>query len=316
MPNIALGINQISLNFFSMKSRINKIKYILKRHPFLHKVRWFMVTIAPKTKKFRDENYNAYNKKEDIHSIFFEDNPLTEAEQKQTTLVKVIKIAEHFNRFFKRGPGLGLSSKDSYITMRYKKGGVCSDYAQVFINFCIINDIKVREWGIKGGTKEVIGGHSFNEIYSEELGKWILIDIYNGVFIINKSSKELLSVSQLVDYMSGFNADNLDFQNIVDNRQGLNAEKLAKYFFDNRNLFFLITNYRVHKMDTILKYQKRLPVILVHMVLIILRRYFNYMFYVNENNVKHVRSVLRPIIQYNYATSYMKQTGNEELAKA
>ena len=96
--------------------------------------------------------------------------------------------------------------------MRYKRGGVCSDYAQVFINFCIINDIKVREWGIKGSSQAIIGGHSFNEFYSEELRKWILIDIYNCVFIINKSSKELLSVSQLVDYMSGFNADNLDFE--------------------------------------------------------------------------------------------------------
>ena len=299
-----------------MKSFINKIKYTLKRHPFLHKVRWFMVTIAPKSTQFKDENYNAYNKKEDIHSIFHEDNPLTESEQKLSTLVKVIKIAEHFNNFFKRGPGLGLSSKDSYITMRYKKGGVCSDYAQVFINFCIINDIKVREWGIKGGSKEVVGGHSFNEFYSEELGKWILIDIYNCVFIINKSSRELLSVSQLVDYMSGFNADNLDFENMVEKRNGLNKEHLAKYFFDNRNLFFLITNYHINKMDSILKFQKRVPLIVVHTILIVMRRYFNYMFYVNENNIAHVRETLRPIIQSNYATTYMKRLAGERLAKA
>lgn len=298
-----------------MKGYLKKIKYTLKRHPFLHQVRWFLVTIAPKSKEFKNENYNTYNKKTDIHSIFFEDNPLTESEQKLTTLVKVIKIAEHFNTFFKRGPGLGLSSKDSYITMRYKKGGVCSDYAQVFINFCIINDIKVREWGIKGGTQDVIGGHSFNEIYSEELRKWILIDVYNSVFIINKSSKELLSVQQLVDYMSGFNADNLDFQNIVDNRKGLNKAHLAKYFFDNKNLFFLITNYRIYQMDSVLKFQKHLPLVVVHMVLVILRRYFNYMFYVNENNIEHVRHVLKPILQYNYATAYMKRLAGERLAK-
>lgn len=299
-----------------MKGFLNKIKYTLKRHPFLHQVRWFLVTIAPKTKQFRDESYNTYNKKEDIHSIFFEDNPLTESEQKQSTLVKVIKIAEHFNTFFKRGPGLGLPSDDSYITMRYKKGGVCSDYAQVFINFCIINDIKVREWGIKGSNKDVIGGHSFNEIYSEELGKWILIDVYNSVFIVNKSSKELLSVSQLVDYMSGFNADNLDFQNIVDNRKGLDKERLSKYFFENKNLFFLITNYRINQMDSVLKFQKHLPLIVVHMILIVLRRYFNYMFYVNENNIEHVRTVLKPILQYNYATAYIKRLAGEQLAKA
>ena len=297
-----------------MKSLINKIKYTLKRHPFLMKARWFMVTKEPRFSKFREENYNSYNKKEDIHSIFHEDNPLTESEQKLSTLVKVIKIAEHFNTFFKRGHGLGYSSKDSYITMRYKKGGVCSDYAQVFINFCIINDIKVREWGI--GVPGQAGGHSINEFYAEELGKWILIDIHNCVFVMNKSSKELLSVKQLVDYISGFNADNLTLEDMVDIRKGSSKEYLAKYFFNDKNLFFLITNYKVSKMDSLLAFQNHIPLIVIHTALIVLRRYFSYMFYVNENNIAIVRESLKPIIQYTYAKSYMKRLAEGTLAEA
>ncbi len=297
-----------------MKSVINKIKYTLKRHPFLMKARWFMITREPSFSKFKDENYNSYNKKEDIHSIFYEDNPLTESEQKLSTLVKVIKIAEHFNTFFKRGPGLGYSSKDSYITMRYKKGGVCSDYAQVFLNFCIINDIKVREWGI--GVPGMAGGHSINEFYSEELGKWILIDIHNCVFVMNKTSKELLSVKQLVDYISGFNADNLTLEDMVDNRKGSSKEYLAKYFFNDKNLFFLITNYKVSKMDSLLAFQNKVPLVLIHTLLILLRRYFNYMFYVNETNITHVRESLRPFIQYNYAKSYEKRLAEGTFAEA
>ncbi len=74
------------------------------------KARWFMVTKEPRFSKFREENYNSYNKKEDIHSIFHEDNPLTESEQKLSTLVKVIKIAEHFNTYFINvGPNLASS---------------------------------------------------------------------------------------------------------------------------------------------------------------------------------------------------------------
>jgi hypothetical protein len=273
-----------------------------------------MITREPKFSKFKEENYNAYNKKEDIHSIFYEDNPLTENEQKLSTLVKVIKIAEHFNTFFKRGPGLGYSSKDSYVTMRYKKGGVCSDYAQVFINFCIINDIKVREWGI--GVPGTAGGHSINEFYSEELGKWILIDIHNCVFVMNKSSKELYSVKQLVDYISGFNADNLILEDMVDNRKGSSKEYLAKYFFNDKNLFFLITNYKVSKMDSLLAFQKRIPLVFIHTLLIVLRRYFNYMFYVNESNITQVRDSLRPFIQYTYAKTYMKQLAEGAFAEA
>jgi len=167
-----------------------------------------------------------------------------------------------------------------------------------------VDDIKVREWGIKGGTKSVIGGHSFNEFWSEELKKWILIDVYNGMFITNKSSRELLSVSQLVDYMSGFNADNLDFQMMVDNAAGLEKPYLSNYFFDNRNLFFLLTNYRIKKVDAFLKHQNRIPLALLHTTLIVFRRYFNYRFYVNENNISYVRETLKPIIKYNYATNF------------
>jgi len=287
-----------------MKAFISRIKYKMKRHPFLHKVRWFMVTKSPKASYFKNENYNAYNAKEDIHPIFFEDNPLTDSEQGLSTLVKVIKIAEHFNTFFKKGRGLGLSSRDSYITMRYKKGGVCSDFAQVFINFCIINDIKIREWGIKGGTQSIIGGHSFNEFWSEELKKWILIDVYNGTFVINKSSRELLSVSQLVDYMSGFNTDNLDFEMLVDRTEPLNKPHLAQYFFSDKNLFFLLTNYRIKKVDAFLKHQNWVPLALLHTSLIFFKRYFNYRFYVNENNIEYVRATLRPILKYNYASNF------------
>ena len=300
-----------------MKAFINKMKYQMKRHPFLHKVRWFLVTKSPKPIFFKDENYNSYNPKEDIHPIFFEDNPITDSEQNLSTLVKVIKIADHFNTFFKKGPGLGLASDDSYITMRYKKGGVCSDYAQVFINFCIINDIKIREWGIKGGTQSVIGGHSFNEFWSEELKKWILIDVYNGTFITNKSSRELLSVSQLIDYMTGFNADNLDFELMVDRVEPLNKAYLANYFFDNRNLFFLLTNYRIKKVDAFLKHQNRIPLAILHTSLIFFRRYFNYRFYVNENNIEFVRNTLKPIIKYNYAPNFnVREIAGEAISEA
>ena len=49
-----------------MRSIISKIKYTLKRHPILHKIRWFMVTKGPDKTLFLNESYNTYNKKEDI----------------------------------------------------------------------------------------------------------------------------------------------------------------------------------------------------------------------------------------------------------
>ena len=46
------------------------------------------------------------------------------------------------------------------------------------------------------------------------------------------------------------------------------------------------------------------------------KEYFNYMFYVNENNIAYVRDTLRPIIQYDYAKTYMKRLAGEQLAEA
>ncbi len=41
------------------------------------------------------------------------------------------------------------------------EGGVCSDFSQIYSNFCVINDIKVKEWGLKNLSNDssVSGGH-------------------------------------------------------------------------------------------------------------------------------------------------------------
>ena len=44
-------------------------------------------------------------------------------------------------------PGLSVPSEEALKIMLAGKGGVCSDMVQIFNNFCVINDIKVREWG-------------------------------------------------------------------------------------------------------------------------------------------------------------------------
>ncbi|NND10965.1 MAG: hypothetical protein HKN96_07125, partial [Flavobacteriaceae bacterium] len=91
---------------------------------------------------------------------------------------------------------------------------------------------------------------------------------------------------------------------LVDRKEPLNKLKLSKYFFDNRNLFFLITNYRIKKVDAFLKYQNIVPLALLHTSLIFFKRYFNYRFYVNENNINYVRETLKPILKYNYAPDF------------
>ena len=69
-------------------------------------------------------------------------------------------------------------------------------------------------------------------------------------------------------------------------------------------------------MDSLLAYQNKIPLVFIHTLLILLRRYFNYMFYVNESNIAIVRDTLKPIIQYTYAKTYMKQLAEGTFAEA
>src|SRR5690606_3713546 len=90
------------------------------------------------------------------------------------------------------GPGLSEPSDKVLRTMLYEKGGVCSDMVQVFNNFCVINDIQVREWGTTSAPfSRDNGGHSFNEVYIKELQKWVLIDPSWGMFFYNETDLPL-----------------------------------------------------------------------------------------------------------------------------
>jgi len=129
----------------------------------------------------KNESYNLINTKAELPSIFNTVNmQMFKDTSKMTDLEKVKYISTWLVDHIKGGPGLSLSSKKALQIMLDGKGGVCSDMAQIFNNFCLINDLKVREWGvtiIPFNTN--FGGHSFNEVYIKELDKWIFVDVSN-----------------------------------------------------------------------------------------------------------------------------------------
>jgi hypothetical protein len=151
------------------------LKWYLSRHSLLYKIRFKLVSKKSSFTSIEDISYNSINSKNDIPSIYSELNQsiFTDSNEELTDLQRAEKIAKWLRNKIKGGPGLGKSSESTIRKMINGKGGVCSDFAQIYNNFCVINDLKVKEWGLKILTDNpnTLGGHSFNEIYSKELQK-------------------------------------------------------------------------------------------------------------------------------------------------
>ncbi len=167
---------------------LKKIQKTIKRHPFLYLTRFRLLSKNSDLKEIEGLSYNDLNSKEDIPAYFYEINQQIFKENRPTTdFEKVKQLSLWLNDHIKGGPGLSEPSDTALHTMLTSKGGVCSDVAQIFNNFCVINDLSVREWGTTSAPfNRAFGGHSFNEVYCKELNKWVLVDVYWCFFFYNE----------------------------------------------------------------------------------------------------------------------------------
>ncbi|NRD20541.1 transglutaminase domain-containing protein [Winogradskyella eckloniae] len=258
---------------------------MLKRHPFLYTTRFKLLSKNVSVDDISSCTYNVTNKKEDISKYYIEvNNTIFKHSTPQSDLGRVKELSTWLHNNIKGGPGLSEPSDKALEIMLAGKGGVCSDMAQVFNNFCVINSIKVREWGTtRAPFNTDFGGHSFNEIFSKELNKWILIDVSNSLVFYKTDSDTPLSVVEL-------------FQLIRENKEiryeTFNAKKKLKVKSIQRNYLnpdtipFLICNYSNKTYDRFLKYTKPfLPIFLIHFIVYVLRKSYHYRFPLDDYKV-------------------------------
>src|SRR5690606_16720955 len=94
-------------------------------------------------------SYNVYNLKSDIPTYFHEINAQIFSSVKPDNVFDiVITISTWLQQNIKGGPGLSYASDVTLKKMLDGDGGVCSDRVQIFNNFCVLNDVQVREWGV------------------------------------------------------------------------------------------------------------------------------------------------------------------------
>lgn len=256
---------------------LNKLHWTLKRHPFLYMTRFRLLSRNSNKEAIRSISYNAFNKKEDIPQNFYVINAQVFLEGKPDTDLALIKnLVTWLYHHSKVGPGLSEPSDRALETMVHGSGGVCSDMAQIFNNFCVINGIKVREWGTTSAPfNRSNGGHSFNEIYAKELKKWLLIDPSWGVLFYDQANMPL---SVLEVYQLSRQGVPVQYRSFIENKV-IEEDHVKKNYLNTDITPFLICNYRNATYDRFLKLARpHLPVFVIHFFVYLLGKSYHYKF--------------------------------------
>ena len=255
------------------------LNWYLRRHPVLYKIRFKLVSKKASCESIENFCYNDLNKKTDIAPLFFKTNQLifTDTKEELTVFEKALKIAIWLKNNIKGGPGLGKSSTASLQIMLKGEGGVCSDFSQIYSNFCVINDIKVKEWGIKSLSidKNVSGGHSFNEVYCPEYNKWIMIDPGKSLLFYQTQNKVPLSTLEYIDLKKQKKV--IIISSIVAD-ETINSQNVNSIFLESESLPFVITNYNNKTIDFFLDNLSFFPESIIHGLLILLGKGYHFEF--------------------------------------
>ncbi|MFD2823343.1 transglutaminase-like domain-containing protein [Lacinutrix iliipiscaria] len=256
---------------------LKKIIWVFKRHPFLYIARFKLLSKNSNIEDINGYTYNYINDKKDIPDYFKEVNERILKDYKPTNDFNLIKhLSAWLHNEIKGGPGLSEPSDTALQIMLSGKGGVCSDMAQVFNNFCVINDIPVREWGTTRAPFNVeYGGHSFNEVYSSELKKWILVDVSNSILFYSNTSTPL-SVIEL--YQLFRKNEPIQFKSFNELKT-IEDSSIKRNYLDPDTVPFLICNYSNKTYDAFLRFSRPfIPVFIIHFVLFVFRKSYHYRF--------------------------------------
>ncbi|MGJ8593526.1 MAG: transglutaminase-like domain-containing protein [Aquaticitalea sp.] len=255
---------------------LEKILWTFKRHPFLYRSRFKLLSRNSTIKEIELCSYNQLNPKNEIPAYFFEINSLIfDHGIPDSDLEKVKMISKYLLENIKGGPGLSVPSEEALKIMIAGHGGVCSDMAQIFNNFCVINNIRVREWGsTRAPFEKEYGGHSYNEVYIDDYKKWVLVDVSYCILFWYKSTP--LSVIELYQHFR--DGENVTYTSFVDDIKKDEASVQRNYLHLN-TIPFLICNYRNKVYDTFLKkLRPHVPVFFVHFLIYTLGKSYHYKF--------------------------------------
>ncbi|MCF1191214.1 transglutaminase-like domain-containing protein [Mangrovimonas sp. AS39] len=265
-----------------MKFR-KKIIWYFKRHPMLYLTRFRLLSRNSRPEDLSAYSFNRLNKKEAIPSFFYDINDVIFFGGKMSTdLDNVKKLAIWLHSHIPGGPGLSEPSDRALKLMLKGQGGVCSDMAQIFNNFCVINDLQVREWGTTRAPFDLsYGGHAFNEVFCKELNQWVLVDVYHTLLFFDDNNQSLSTMGLFERLRQG-----LKVQHEVFGVHGrFEAGSVERNFLHPHTVPFLICDYSNRTYDWFLKrFRNVVPVFAIHFIVFLLGKGYHYRFPMDNYN--------------------------------
>lgn len=269
-----------------MKFR-KKIIWYFKRHPILYLTRFRLLSRNSRPEEVSTYSFNQLNKKEDIPNYFYEINEVIFfGGAFDSDFENVKKLAKWLHSHIPGGSGLSEPSDGALKLMLKGQGGVCSDMAQIFNNFCVINDLQVREWGTTRAPFDLsYGGHAFNEVFCRDLNQWVLVDVYHSLLFYDEVNRPLSALDLFERLRKG-----LQVRHEVFGVYGrFEAGSVERNFLNPHTVPFLICNYSNKTYDWFLgHFRKVLPVFVIHFVIFIMGKGYHYRFPID--NYKSVLS--------------------------
>ena len=255
----------------------NKVKWAIRRHPVLYYMRFAMIC-ENISNDLKDSNcFNSLNDAADVAPIFQETFNEINLSGK-TDLEKSLTISKFLTTKIIGGPGLGLSSDGALHKMLNGRAGVCSDFSQIYNVFCLLAGIKVREYGVVEKFYNPQFGHTFNEIYSRELQKWVMLDVGKGIYYRDKQSQQPLSAMEI--FLQLREAQEPEIVYFTPRKDD---QKRLDQIYSSESIPFLITNYSNKTYDYYFnKYQEKVPGFLINFWLIVLRKNFKFSFMLDD----------------------------------
>ena len=254
-----------------------KLRWAIKRHPFLYLMRFRLLSKNSDFDSIAEETYNKYNRAEEIPEYYVEVNQrIFDGDTHLGDLDKVKRLSTWLKLHIKGGSGLSEPSEQALQTMLSGKGGVCSDMAQIFNNFCVINTILVREWGTTSAPfNRAYGGHSFNEVFIKELNKWVLVDVSYTILFYGDDDMPL-SVKEVFERQR--QNKNLSYRSFNGTLE-VPYENIYKNYLNEFIVPFLICGYNNKTYDLYLKKGRPyLPIFAIHFSIFLMRKSYYYQF--------------------------------------
>lgn len=257
---------------------IKKLHWTLKRHPFLYSTRFKLLSQNSSISDIEAISYNMTNAKAHIPRYFFEVNThIFPSGLPKDPFERVIQLASWLSQHIKGGSGLSYASDVALKKMLAGEGGVCSDRVQIFNNFCVLNDIQVREWGVTSIPFDTTyGGHSFNEVYIPSMNKWIAIDVSYCGFFYSGGRPLPLSTLELFDLIR--NKTVVHFETFFETQK--NTQKsIRKNYLHPHVVPFMVSHYNTKVYDRFLHYLRGImPVFMIHFLVYLTGNSYRYHF--------------------------------------